>query len=107
MRLPASSLLLLSLAPMLAGASTGTLHFRGALVEPTCQAEVLDGASLTGGRVAVRLFDCRATPLSTTRAATVDRRDRVSGSVQTLTLSGPVAQLAGRAQLDMLTFIYE
>lgn len=62
MKLFTPSLILLSLVPAIAAASSGTLTFRGALVEPTCQSEVLDAVALPPGRVAVRLFDCRLTP---------------------------------------------
>ena len=106
MKLLTHSLVLLSFVPALAGASSGTIHFRGALVEPTCQAEVLD--TVPGpGHVALRLFDCNAKPATQARAMTAGGERQLRGAMQTLTLSAPMAELAGRAQLEMLTLSYE
>lgn len=108
MKLFARSLFLLSLVPALAGASSGTIHFRGALVAPTCQAEVLDtAAALPRGRVTVRLYDCRIPPTPPQPSPVGAEPHHLTGATQALTLSPSVAELAGRAQVDMLTFSYE
>jgi hypothetical protein len=108
MKLFTPSLILLSLVPALAAASGGTLTFRGALVEPTCQSEVLDAAALPPGRVAVRLYDCRLTPTPPAQqAAHGASPHHITESAAPLTLSPRVAELAGRTEIDTLTFSYQ
>lgn len=116
-------LLLLPLTVLVSQANAGTIFFHGALVEPTCQAEVVGEptglrqataelmVAERSGLKALRLSDCRAsaalapsTSTPTTGQALAARE--VVRPVDLLELSTPVSELAGRASVDTVTVSY-
>ena len=90
-----------------AHASTGTIRFVGALVEPTCQTDNASrGTVPTQG--SVQFSDCRANPLlmaSNSRAVIATRI--FTGALQEFRLSAPVAAIAGRSVVQELVINYQ
>lgn len=100
-----ASLLWIALSPAAAGAHGGTLHFRGALVETTCETEVMDAQPLAG-HLAVRLHACLL-PGSPSGRAPTGEAPQVNAALQTVELVGPVAAMAGRRQVEAVTLEYQ
>lgn len=97
-------ILMSCLIPAAAGASSGTLVFHGAIVEPTCQAEALERQPQPR-ELTVRLLACRASPQRPNQGA-AEAQVQYTGPLQSLLLSQPVAELAGREQVELLTLTY-
>lgn len=104
MKIMALCIVTTCLLPAAASASSGTLVFQGALVEPTCQTEVLD-AQPRPGQLAVRLYDCQVSFVEALRGQTTASGPH-SRQLQTLTLSEPVAALVGRDRVELVTLSY-
>ena len=114
-------LLLLPLTFVMSQAFAGTLFFQGALVEPTCLAEVVGSAtrapggsaSLAGsGEMALHLSECRASAaMQADSSAMLSAQAPVAvrhvvSPVNLMELSTPVSALVGRASVDTVTVSY-
>lgn len=98
---------LLAAAAINAQASSGSIRFYGALVEPTCQTESVGRASgMAQG--ALRLSECRMSIIRTSDAGgRLDSSRVFSSGLKEIALSAPTAQLTGRATVQELVISYQ
>lgn len=105
---PCTLLAALAALPLTGSASSGTLHFRGALVEATCQAAVTQPAAtaLMPTRpdvVALHVHDCRIAPNGGAGSHAVQAK---SAQAEPVTLAPMTADMAGTAVVMAVTVSY-
>ncbi|MBL8275989.1 MAG: hypothetical protein JNL93_04775 [Pelomonas sp.] len=99
--------ILLTVVAFNSHASSGSIRFYGALVEPTCQTQ---GVEEVTGHVqgALRLSGCRTTFVKTTDVGSrLDSMRVFTGGLKEIALSAPAALLAGRATVQELVINYQ
>lgn len=105
--------LMLAAAASQAVVAGGTITFQGALVEPTCRVDAGEAArpavpalvTASPQALGLKLSSCQASHVSMPPARGADGR-LVPGAAEAMMLSAPVAELAGRAQVETVTLVY-